>query len=62
MPVVRRNVSRLRQISNLPLKQRREFVRAARWNIASERLETTGFLKLVGGRVIEIPGELVPEH
>ena len=42
------NVSRLRQISNLLLKQRREFAIAADWNMVPEQLETTGFLKLVG--------------
>ena len=42
------NVSKLRQISILLLKQRREFVIAADWNMVLEQLETTGFSKLVG--------------
>ena len=52
------NVSKLRPISNLLLKQRREFVVAADWNIVLEQLETTNFLRLVGGCVIELAVEL----
>ena len=37
-------MSKLRQISNLLLKQRREFVIAADWNMVPEQLETTGLL------------------
>ena len=48
-------VSELRQVSSL--KQRREFIIAADWNMVREQLETTGFLRLVGGCVIEVPGE-----
>ena len=46
-----------RQNSGLLRKQRREFMIAAYWNMEPEELETTGFLRLVGGCVTELPGE-----
>ena len=49
------NVSKLGQISGLLLRQRRGFVIAADWNTEPEQLDTTGFLRLVGGFVIELP-------
>ena len=53
------NVSKLRQISGLLLRQRREFTIAANWNMVPEQLETTGFLRLVGGCVIELQGKVL---
>ena len=43
------NVSKLLQISDLLLRQRREFIIAADGNIKPEQMETTDFLRLVGG-------------
>ena len=41
------NLSKLRKIAGLLLRQRREFIIAADWNMVLEQLETTGFLRLV---------------
>ena len=38
------------------LKQKCEFIIAADWNVEPVLLETKGFLRLVGGCVIELPG------
>ena len=51
------NVSKLRQISGLLLKQRREFITAADWNMVLEQLETTFFCVWLGSCVMELPGE-----
>ena len=42
------NLSKLRQMSNFLLKQRRESVIAVDWNMVPDQLKTIGFLKLVG--------------
>ena len=48
------NVSKLRQMSTLLLKQRRVFVIAADWHMELSQLETTGFLRWIGGCVLEV--------